>query len=56
MINTRVRLSHFEKMLITLEFFGKARYLMNISRANYNYVFIDLSIIEITFSRKLIHF
>ena len=66
MINIRVRLTHFEKILITetevlrssnwgnflTDFLGEIRQLVNISKANFYYILIDLSIFKFPFLKK----
>ena len=66
MITTRVRLSHFEKMLLTElqltevqngqifdRYFGEDKLISNISRANFTYGFFDLSKAAVLFYKKL---
>ena len=64
MITTRVSLSHFDKILLTesaahqiskwtnYRFWGETSKLVNISRANFTYGFIDLSKAELLFLDK----
>ena len=49
MITARAHLFHFEKILITVEsgdLWGEKSQLRNISRANFDYLFIDVSVLQ----------
>ena len=49
MITARARLFHFEKILITVEsgdLWGEKSQLGNISRANFDYLFINVSVLQ----------